>query len=143
MRKGVRASTIAVLSLAVSGFVLTGCGIKQPPPFDPLSEQAPARTAAMKNREVLPMYPLPTTLIDLAETPATQPSDSNAPTTQPANPHVHLRPMGPASTGPSINENVIVRMTLQSIIQRSVAHSNEVKVAGFDAAIAKTKIMEA
>jgi outer membrane protein TolC len=143
MRKGVRASTIAVLSLAVSGFCLVGCGIKEPPPFDPLGVQKDAKDAAAHNNLRIPMYALPTTLQDLTTQPDTMPVDPDAPKPKPANPHVHLRPESPATTGPAINENYVVRMTLQSIIQRSVAHSTEVKVAGFDAAIAKTKIMEA
>ena len=80
MRKGVRASTIAVLSLAVSGFGLTGCGLKEPPPFDPLGMQKEANEAAAKNNKPFPnVYPLPTTLIDLAAQPETQPADPNAP----------------------------------------------------------------
>ena len=49
----------------------------------------------------------------------------------------------PAPAVPFPKEDVIVRIPLQDIIQRSVLYSTEVKVAGFDAAIAKTKVLEA
>jgi outer membrane protein TolC len=143
MDQGVRASTLAILSLAVTGIALSGCGLKEPPPFDPLAIQQSEKSAAYSNRPVA-MPDLPTTLEDVS----TQPSDDAAPgsrsTTQPTtNPHMHLRKESAATTGRAIPEDVIVRVPLQDIIQRSVLHSTEVKVSGFDAAIAKTKVLEA
>jgi outer membrane protein TolC len=128
--------------MAVAGMGLTGCGIKEPPPFDPISLQQPENSASAQNRRQV-MPDLPTTM----EPVQTDDTDTTAPATRPAtqvpNPHVHMRKMTSATTGPAISEDVIVRMPLQDIIQRSVLYSTEVKVAGFDAAIAKTKVLEA
>ena len=113
---------MAILTLAVAGFGLTGCGLKEPPPFDPLAIQQPEKTASRSSRDAV-MPDLPTKIVDIA----TQPTDDNGndittqptSTTQPVkNPHVHLRDMTAATTGPAIPENVIVRIPLQDIIQR-------------------------
>ncbi len=70
------------------------------------------------------MKPLPTTLQSL-------PPPEQAPTT---NSSTKVRPLGNEPT---------VRMSLREIVQRSVVSSREVKVAGYDAAIAQTKVIEA
>ncbi|HZL36710.1 MAG TPA: TolC family protein, partial [Tepidisphaeraceae bacterium] len=58
-------------------------------------------------------------------------------------PDVRLPRPKRASTGPALREDLVVRMPLQDIIQRSVMYSREVQVAGYDPAIAKTRILEA
>lgn len=145
MRMAVRASTIAVLSMAVSGLGLTGCGLKEPPPFDPLVIQSPEKSASFQGGTE-PMYPIPTTLIDLSTQPANTPDDT-APGSRHSsarpNPRIHLRPSSPAATGRALSEDLVVRMSLQDIIHRSVLHSAEVRVAGYDPAIAKTRVLEA
>ena len=138
MHKGARASTLAILSTAVGGLGLAGCGLKEPPLFDPVAMQRDERSASLGLRPTT-MYSLPTTLKDysVADEPATQPG-------QPAtNPHIHLRPSTPATTGRSVTEDLLVRLPLQEIIHRSVVYSAEVKVAGYDPAIAKTRVLEA
>jgi outer membrane protein TolC len=131
MRKGVRATGIWVLSAA-----LVGCGLKDPPPFDPRAIQARERAGALDAR---PMYmpPLPTTLEALTTEP------TSAPDTPGRRGRPRLAPTSRATTGPSISENPTIRMSLQEIIQRSVANSLEVRVSGYDPAVAKTRILEA
>ncbi|MDB5331657.1 MAG: putative efflux system outer membrane protein [Phycisphaerales bacterium] len=158
MRKGLRASTVTALAMAVAGCGLAGCGLKDPPRFDPLAIQRAERIPSREvGEEKLPA--LPTTLEDIgspATDPATQPASGPA-DTQPAT--------EPASTQPAATQRasttqpaggremtvpprvapgeIVVRMPLQDVIQRSVLHSNEVRVAGYDPAVAKTRILEA
>ncbi|MDB5304327.1 MAG: putative efflux system outer membrane protein, partial [Phycisphaerales bacterium] len=150
MRKGLRASTITALAMAVGGFGLVGCGLKSPPPFDPLAiqraERIPSREAPQQS-----MPPLPTTLEDIGESssdaasrpasgPASQPDSQ--PASQPATAQKYDIDVS-ASPGRARPGEMIVRMPLQDVIQRSVLHSNEVRVAGYDPAVAKTRILEA
>jgi outer membrane protein TolC len=144
--------------MAVAGCGLAGCGLKDPPRFDPLAIQRAERIPSREvGEEKLPA--LPTTLEDIgspATDPATQPASGPAdtqpatepPTTQPAATQraSTTQPAGggtmvvPARIAPG---EVVVRMPLQDVIQRSVLHSNEVRVAGYDPAVAKTRILEA
>jgi outer membrane protein TolC len=136
--------------MAVAGLGLTGCGLKEPPPFDPVTLQDPEVKASFQGPKE-PMYDIPTTLIDLSTQPANDESSSEAarnrsgtrPATAPVNRRVHLRPSSPAATGRSLDQDLVVRMSLQDIIHRSVIYSAEVKVAGYDPAIAKTRVLEA
>ena len=137
------ASRLAVLTLAIAGTGLTGCGPKDPPPFDPRVPQQLEKDASYENAPV-EMHAFPTTLIDLSTRPAgledQEPGGGNGVS---PNPHVHLRKSTRASTGRSLAEDPSVRMSLQDIIHRSVVYSAEVKVAGYDPAIAKTRVLEA
>ncbi|MDB5291759.1 MAG: putative efflux system outer membrane protein [Phycisphaerales bacterium] len=134
MRKGLRASTVSALAMAVGGFGLAGCGLKPLPPFDPLAIQ---RTERIPSREAPPtsMPTLPTTLEEA-------PGPSSGPGSQPTSPQGY-GPEVPGGAARSRPGEVIVRMPLQDVIQRSVLHSNEVRVAGYDPAVAKTRVLEA
>ena len=59
MNKGVRESTtLAILSLAVAGLSLSGCGLKEPPPFDPdqPSSNRKNRPACKTVRHTCPIF---------------------------------------------------------------------------------------
>ncbi len=149
-RASTRAATLAVLSLAVAGFGL-GCGINEPVNFDPLTAQKQERDASLQARPT-PMYPLPTTLIDLATQPSSAVDQTNAEASRQTGGsaddrrrgrRVTLRPSTPATTGRSLMEDNVIRKPLREIIARAVVNSAEVRVAGFDPAIAKTRILEA
>ncbi|HZK83038.1 MAG TPA: TolC family protein [Humisphaera sp.] len=143
MHQGARASTLAVLSMAVAGLGLIGCGISEPPSFDPMAVQKQER-AASKDYPDSPMVSLPTTLIDLATQPSGAVDESQYETPRGViGRHTRLRRSDRSTTGRSITEDLVKRMTLQDIIQRSVIYSAEVRVSGFDPAIAKTRVLEA
>ena len=144
MQMGVRASRLAILSMAVSGLGVTGCGLNQPGGFDPVSIQKPEQIAS-KDAPNTPMFDLPTGLVDLTTQPSGADDRSNPQAEEgPAHPRrVHLRKSTAATTGRSLSEDLVVRMTIHDIIQRSVINSAEVRVAGYDPAIAKTRILEA
>jgi outer membrane protein TolC len=129
--------------MAVAGFGLIGCGISDPPSFDPMAVQKQER-AASKDYPDTPMFNLPTTLVDLATQPsgATDQNEYETPRGVIGR-HTRLRRSNQSTTGRSITEDLVVRMTLQDIIQRSVINSAEVRVSGFDPAIAKTRVLEA
>ena len=143
--KSVRASTIAVLSMAVAGLGLTGCGLKEPPPpFDPLTFQQAEKDASFQGRSKETMYDLPTTLHDLttqpdaAESEAARTGKGKHAQQAATNPNVRLRPHEPLRHRPrGSRKTSFVRVSLQDIIHRSVIHWAEVKVAGYDPAIAK------
>lgn len=143
MHHGARAKRLAILSMAVAGLGLAGCGLNEPVNFDPIAAQKQEKLAS-RDYPNTPMYNLPTTLIDLATQPSGQSdqSDSEAAGAGATRP-VHLRRERPAETGRSLSEDLLVRLPLQEIIQRSVLHSAEVHVSGYDPAIAKTRVLEA
>ena len=124
MHKGaraLRASCISILALAISG-----CGLQSGEPFLPRNDHRSESIAAQANPQAV-MPPLPTTV------PTYTPDESgNEPATRPA----------VASLRGDIDRNPTIRMSLSEIIHRSVANSREVRVAGYDAAVAKTRILE-
>lgn len=102
-------------------------------PFNPRAMQAKERQSALDQPLTEPR-PLPTTL----QSPFmdTQAGDDGRPTN---------RPMLPPATGPAIGAAAegVVRMPLREIIQRAVANSSDVKVAGYQPAIDETRVTEA
>jgi outer membrane protein len=108
--------------ISVAAALLAGCGLTEPAPFDPRDLQQPDRSSATQ-LQPLPMKPLPTTLQSL-------PPPEQEPTTYPT---TKVRPLGNEPT---------IRLSLREIVQRSVMNSREVKVSGYDAAIAQTKVIE-
>jgi outer membrane protein TolC len=121
MHHGVR-----IAGFAVASALLAGC-VKDPPPFDPRDYQMPDRSSATE----LPTpagRPLPTTLQSL---PAPPPRENITATTP--------VPM-PTTLG---TREPSVKLSLQEIVHRAVINSREVKVAGYDPAIAETRIIEA
>lgn len=119
MAKVLRACTLSVLLAAV------GC-VSDPLPFQPLSAQQQERQLA---GEITPPPPAPyPTTMESQYAPFAPPRAGAA--TQP-------------STGPNYADAPSIRMTLQQLIQASVINSHTVKVAGYDPAIAETRITEA
>lgn len=124
MHKGARAfkaSVFSILALAISG-----CGLQSSEPFLPRNDQRAERIAGQANPPSV-MPPLPTTV------PAYTPEESG---TQPSS-----RPTDVSLRG-DVDRNPTIRMSLSEIIHRAVANSKEVRVAGYDAAVAKTRILE-
>lgn len=124
MHKGaraLRASCISILALAVSG-----CGLSSGEPFLPRNDHRAENIAAQANPQ--PQMPaLPTTV------PTYTPDNpGNEPATR--TPDVSLRG--------DVDRNPTIHMSLSEIIHRAVANSREVRVAGYDAAVAKTRILE-
>jgi outer membrane protein TolC len=116
MHKAVR-----IAGLSVVAALLAGCGLTEPAPFDPRDLQQADRSSATQ-LHALPMRPLPTTLQSL-------PPPEEAPKTTPTKAH-------------TLGDEPTIRMSLREIVQRSVVNSREVKVSGYDAAIAQTKVIE-
>jgi outer membrane protein len=136
MRKGVRLAAISALSVS-----LAGCYLRDPVQFDPRSLQRPETSAAADAKEqYLPA--LPTTLDSID---ATQPSNaSSAPATMSAGRRRRmLAPTTRATTGPSLGDVPTMRVPLQELIHRTAMNSLESRVAGYDAAVSKTRILEA
>jgi outer membrane protein len=106
------------------GCMLAGCGLQKPSPFDPNMMQRTERDDAAQTTAP-PMPPLPTGLEPIS-------------TTEPAS-----QALAVPSTGQAISQNQIAPLQLQDIIQRSVANSAEVRVAGYDPAVAETKVLQA
>lgn len=119
MAKVLRACTLGILLAAI------GC-VNDPLPFSPLAAQQQERQLA---GEIPPAPPpaYPTTM-----------ASQYAPYAQPKN-----GSQVQAGIGPNYAEAPVVRMTLQQLIQQSVINSHVVKVAGYDPAIAETRIIEA
>ena len=126
MRKILRGSTYALLSLAIAG-----CGPYDDPiaPFHPRDLQEDERAASV-GAPLRPERRLPTTLetdfpIDAA---ATRPN-SDGP---------------PAATGPAIGSTEpVVRLSLRELVQRATANNLDVRVAGYAPAIEQTRVTEA
>lgn len=121
MGKGAAAGGLVLMLL------VAGCNITQDPPFDPRQITRQERRQA-EFVPTSPLYHLPTTMAYpfATEGAATQP------TTQPETP----------STGRSVTSEQVLRMPIQEIMQRAALHNKEVMVAGYDPAIAETRIIE-
>jgi outer membrane protein TolC len=109
--------------ITVAAFVLAGCGWSETAPFDPRKLEQIQREQAAGDWPH-EMAPLPKTLApayDAEGNPTSRPYVKS--TTQPLGPEV--------------------RMTLQEVIHRTVINNLEVRVAGFQPAIDKLRILEA
>jgi outer membrane protein TolC len=122
MHNGVRISAIAALALTVAG-----CNLSEPAAFDPRTLQHAERMASYSERPGR-MGPLPTTMEGVPDS-APGSADADASTA--------------GQAGPILDGRPTIRLSLQQIIHRAVAHSREVRVAGYDPAVAKTRILEA
>jgi outer membrane protein TolC len=141
-----RALRIAVVSaaaaLTVGALGVIGCHAPDPQPFDPRSFEVGERRAAREGT-VYPMRPLPTTLQSTFLTEASAeglPSGagSTTPTTL-----IATAPTTAPTTGPALGIEPQIRLTLQDIIHRAVAHNLDIKVAGYTPAIDQTRVIEA
>jgi outer membrane protein TolC len=95
--------------------MLWGCNVQEPPPFDPRAITRAERVQSAA-QQAAPMLPLPTT----REAPRTQPTTRTY----------------------TVEEPQVIRMPLREIMQRAAANSAEVRVSGYDPAIAETKVVE-
>jgi outer membrane protein len=104
---------------------LNGCNVSDPPPFDPRLWQQPQRDAA-SDQPFSQMRPVPTTL-----------SSEFLPRTEPA-----TQPYVP-TTGPALENDPQVRLSLAELIRSAIENSYDIKVAGYGPAIEGTRVTEA
>jgi outer membrane protein TolC len=120
---------LAVLSSACVSVVLVGGCVSEPPPFQPRDLQSSERIHS-REVETREKRPLPTTLespfLDIRP-------DAPNPTSQ----------ISKATTGPSMENERILRLPLQEVIHRAVANSLDIRVAGYTPAIDETRVTEA
>jgi outer membrane protein TolC len=116
-----------VVGMSLTAF-LAGCMYtSEESLFDPRALQQSERRASTE-APARGMQPLPTTL----ESPFLQ--------TAPGEP---VRQQPNPTTGPALESDIAIRMPLQEVIQRAVANSLDVKVAGYTPAIEETRVTEA
>jgi outer membrane protein len=118
-----------ILASAV-GLVLAslyGCA-PSPMPFDPALMQQNTRKAS-RTLTTQPMYPLPTTL-DTTYAPIRP----DRPTTQPATQPVFGNPL---------NNDPILRLTLQEVLHRAINNNMDIRVSGYDPGINSNRVVEA
>jgi len=113
----------AVAAAALSA--LSGCGVKDPSPFDPRAWTQVNRDAALTQRPQ-PMRPRPTTL-------SSEFLPTNESTTQPYVP----------TTGPALSLDPERRMSLAEVVHSAVENSLDIRVAGYGPAIEGTRVVEA
>lgn len=115
-----------VLALAALA-AIAGCNTTDPGPFDPLRLQETMRNSA---REVQSpeMRPLPTTLESAYIGNSTTRSTT--------------RPIVESTTRPLEPGETIQRMSLQEIVQRTVANNLDIRVSAYEPAIEETRVVE-
>jgi len=109
--------------------ILIGCNLESPPVFDPRAMQENER---IRSAELEPsdLEALPTTRVDPYGSASTsEPSGQG---------DVISRP----STGPDLDNEPIVRLSLREIIARAVANNHDVRVAGFQPGIEGARVIE-
>jgi outer membrane protein len=135
MPKILRGTTLALLATA-AGAAIYGCkqyDVKYEP-FNPRGIQQSERTSSA-GAPMRPARKLPTTL----ETEFAMKNEDAA--TQPG---ASTQPSPPPTTGPAIgSQEPVVHLPLRELIQRAVANSLDVKVAGYQPAIDETRVTEA
>lgn len=122
------AAVAAVAALFAAG----GCNLTEPSPFDPRAMQRPGVLAAA-GAPTTPPPPLPTTL----QSPFLEGRDANGARRATTKPGIDV------NTGPALGTDPTVRMTLQEILQRTVANNGEIRVAGYTPAIDQARVIEA
>jgi outer membrane protein TolC len=109
----------SIFALVFAG-ATSGCHQYDDEPFNPREMSRASRLAA-RERTISSKEPIPTTM---QARPSTRP-DVRSQTTE------------------FVGDDPVVRMGLQEIIQRAVAHNADVAVAGYDPAIDETRVTEA
>jgi len=113
-----------------TGLGIIGCDLAPPDVFDPRLFQQTERTNASPQKPQS-MRPLPTTRQGaFADIGSQGQTEHNG------------RPVRP-STGPDLDTDPIVRMSLNEIIHRAVANNHDVKVAAYQPAIEGARVIEA
>jgi outer membrane protein len=110
------AKGVAVAGASLLSLMAFGCHVNEPPPFDARAYGSNDLVGAAAIRAA-PQIPLPTT------------NPAYAPQTKPAMP----------VTG---QQGQPVYLSLREIMHRAAANSNEVRVAGYDPAVAETRVTE-
>jgi outer membrane protein len=113
-----------------TGFGILGCDLAPPDVFDPRLFQQTERADA-SDQKPRSMRPLPTTRQGAF-------ADIGAEGQTERDGHL-VRP----STGPDLDTDPIVRMSLNEIIHRAVANNHDVKVAAYQPAIEGARVIEA
>jgi outer membrane protein len=134
----IQAAALSAIAVAVAG-----CGLYDPPPFDPQSLQEPYRQQA-QDVPTEHLNPLPTGLEPAY--PSTEPSRNGAPgaATEPADEYFGGGDSATQpATGPALGTEPTVMMSLQEMVHRAVANNHDVHVAGFGPAIEATRTVEA
>lgn len=142
MRRKAAVGGVSVLSL-----VMWGCNVTEEPPFDPraITRADRVRSAAVR---AAPLYPLPTTMQafptgDSGGGGSERPAASDAiPATDSAATQPATMAPAPPSTGMSPQPSEVVRLPIREVMQRAAANSHEVRVSGYDPAIAETRVVE-
>jgi outer membrane protein len=130
LRKNLLGASIIGFGLALSS-IFIGCDNAEPPTvFDPRLIQQDERTNAQPE-PLQELRPLPTTRQD-----AMTDVGPNGET------HSDDTPIRP-STGPDLDSDPVVRMSLHEIIYRAVANNHDVKVAAYQPAIEGARVIEA
>lgn len=122
----------AIVAAVAAMSVIGGCNLTEPTPFDPRAMQRPGVLAAAGAKD-LPKPPLPTTL----ESPFLESRDANGQRRATSKPSIDV------NTGPALGTDPTVRMSLQEILQRTVANNGEIRVAGYTPAIDQARVIEA
>lgn len=122
MRKNVAAPRASILALVAAGAAVGsgGCHQFDEPPFNPRAMGRNARTASQE-RMIREKPPIPTQL----------------------EPRPSTRPAVRADAQEFVGDEPTVRLSLQEIIQRTVANNEDAKVAGYEPAIEETRVIEA
>jgi outer membrane protein TolC len=120
MRKAVIATAAAATSASILALVGIACDKYNDPPFNPRELGSSTRIAS-RDRRIAEKAAIPTTM---NSRPSTRPSVRAA-----------------ATQGAS--GELVVRLSLQEIIQRTAANNRDVAVAGYDPAIDETRVTEA
>lgn len=121
-RNAILASAVAVVVASLSG-----CA-EDPFPFDPARMQHNARKSA-QTLTTRPMYPLPTTL------------DTTYIPREPGRPVTRLSNV--PTTGPALNEDPVLRLSLQEVLHRAINNNLDIRISGYDPGINSNRVTEA
>ncbi len=140
---------IAAAAPVVTALALTGCknyDVKIAD-FNPRALQGSERANAQQAAQSI-TRPLPTTLqspfADEEAGATTEPGTTRPATTEATTQATNGNGRTPPATGPALgSEEGIIHMSLREIIQRAVANSLDVRVAGYEPAIDETRVTEA
>jgi outer membrane protein len=126
-RKTLSIRTLVALGLAAAAAV-GGCGLKDPPPFDPIAMQRGFRERARENATPA-LAPLPLTL-DKTFLVKRDGSDPNV-----------AKPPALPTTAQAVGP--VIRMSLRDLVQLAAANSLQVRVANYQPAVDQARVIEA
>ncbi len=136
--RAARLAAFGLFSAIAGGAIgLTGCKTPDNEPFDPRAIQHDLRAHAEASEPEMRQFPTA-----FEKTPSTQRSRFTTPVNSAAPMGAPVRPTTVPSGGLSGAPAPIVRLGLREVIQRTVANSAEVRVAGYDPAINAQKVIQ-